>query len=128
MTDHLTLVEVLVIHADQIQRYGGTEGIRDPGLLEAALFRPQTGYYPDLIAETAALWESLTQNHPFIDGNKRVGFAVTYTFLAMNGARLTATPDEVFAFISELFATRTFDFEHLDSWLRAHVCATDRKP
>jgi len=128
MTDYLTLVEVLAIHADQIRRYGGAEGIRDPGLLEAALFRPQTGYYPDLIAEAAALWESLTQNHPFVDGNKRVGFAATYTFLAINSARLTATPDEAFAFMSGLFATRTFDFEHLDSWLRAHVSASDRKP
>lgn len=128
MTDYLTLVEVLAIHADQIRRYGGAEGIRDPGLLEAALFRPQTGYYPDLIAEAAALWESLTQNHPFVDGNKRVGFAVTYTFLDINGATLTATPDEVFAFMSGLFATRTFDFEHLDSWLRAHVSEPGRKP
>jgi death-on-curing protein len=128
MTDYLTVVEVLAIHADQIKRYGGADGLRDPGLLEAALFRPQTGYYPDLIAEAAALWESLTQNHPFIDGNKRVGFAVTYTFLAINGARLNAGPDEVFAFMSGLFASGTFDFDHLDPWLRAHVSASDRKP
>lgn len=79
MTDYLTLIEVLSIHADQIERHGGTKGMRDPGLLEAALFRPQTGYYPDLIEEAAALWESLAQNHPFTDGNKRTGFAATYT-------------------------------------------------
>ena len=80
MTDYLTFAEVLAIHDDQIERYGGSPGVRDPGLLEAALFRPQTGYYADLIEEAAALWESLAQNHPFIDGNKRVAFAATYTF------------------------------------------------
>ena len=66
MTDYLTVVEVLAIHDDQIERYGGASGLRDRGLLEAAIFRPQTGYYADLIEEAAALWESLSQNHPFI--------------------------------------------------------------
>lgn len=55
MTDYLTVVEVLAIHEDQIVRYGGSFGIRDRGILEAALFRPQTGYYADLLEETAAL-------------------------------------------------------------------------
>lgn len=55
MSDYLTLADVLAIHADQIERYGGSSGLRDPGLLEAALFRPQTGYYADLIEEAAAL-------------------------------------------------------------------------
>ena len=59
MTDYLTVIDVLAIHTDQIERYGGSHGIRDPGLLEAALYRPQTGYYEDLIAEAAALWESM---------------------------------------------------------------------
>jgi len=72
--------------------YGGSQGVRDYGLLEAALYRPQTGYYAGLIEEAAALWESLAQNHPFIDGNKRTAFAATYTFLAINGARLTSAP------------------------------------
>ena len=87
MTDYLTVIEVLAIHDDQIERYGGASGVRDRGLLEAALFRPQTGYYADLIEEAAALWESLSQNHPFIDGNKRTAFAAMYTFLAINEAR-----------------------------------------
>jgi death-on-curing protein len=92
MTDYLTVAEVLAMHTDQIERYGGSEGVRDPGLLEAALYRPQTGYYADLIEEAAALWESLAQNHAFIDGNKRTAFAATYTFLAINGARLATFP------------------------------------
>ncbi len=121
MTDYLTVIEVLAIHDDQIERYGGASGIRDRGLLEAALFRPQTGYYADLIDEAAALWESLSQNHPFIDGNKRTAFAVTYTFLIINGARLTATPVKTENFILGLYADGLFDFEHMSQWLRDNV-------
>src|SRR6204780_4787930 len=113
MSDHLTLVEVLAIHADQIERYGGSHGIRDQGLLEAALYRPQTGYYADLIEEAAALWESLAQNHAFIDGNKRAAFAATYTFLAIKDARIPATADETFAFIDDLYQTNSFAFDNL---------------
>ncbi len=121
MTDYLTLVEVLAIHADQIERYGGSPGVRDPGALEAALYRPQTGYYADLIEEAAALWESLAQNHPFIDGNKRTAFAVTYAFLTINGAVFSADADETFAFISEMYDEGTFEIENLTRWLRLNV-------
>lgn len=121
MTDYLLLAEVLAIQTDQIERYGGSQGVRDPGLLEAALFRPQTGYYADLIEEAAALWESLAQNHAFIDGNKRVAFAATYTFLEINGAWLTADADATYAFIAGLYETNSFDFAHLSAWLRANV-------
>jgi len=123
MTDYLTVIEVLMIHDDQIERYGGGAGVRDPGLLEAALFRPQTGYYADLIEEAAALWESLAQNHPFIDGNKRTAFAVTYTFLAINGMRITANAENVYAFIISLYETGTFSMDQLAVWLRANVSA-----
>lgn len=121
MTDYLTMAEVLAIHADQIARYGGSQGVRDAGILEAALYRPQTGYYADLVEEAAALWESLAQNHPFIDGNKRTAFAAAYTFLAINGSQLTADPVEVYAFISELYAAGTFSFDELAPWLRRNV-------
>ena len=120
MTDYLTVAEVLAMHADQIQLYGGSHGIRDQGLLEAALFRPQTGYYADLI-EAAALWESLAQNHAFIDGNKRTAFAATYTFLAINGARLTADAEETYAFVAALYEADQFRFDQLVPWLRDHV-------
>src|SRR5713101_7539769 len=99
MTDYLTVAEVLAMHADQIERYGGSHGVRDPGLLEAALYRPQTGYYADLIEEAAALWGSLAQNHPFIYGSKRTAFAATYTFLAINGAHLAADAQETYVFV-----------------------------
>jgi death-on-curing protein len=126
MTDYLTVAEVLTMHADQIERYGGSHGVRDPGLLEAALYRPQTGYYADLIEEAAALWESLAQNHAFIDGNKRAAFAATYTFLVINGARLTADPEETYAFIAALYEANQFRFDKLVPWLRNHV--TQKQP
>ena len=121
MSDYLTFAEVLAIHDDQIERYGGSPGVRDPGLLEAALFRPQTGYYADLIEEAAALWESLAQNHPFIDGNKRVAFAATYTFLAINGMRITADAEAAYDFIAALYEANDFAFENLTAWLRTNV-------
>ena len=121
MTDYLTAAEVLAMHADQIDRYGGSHGVRDHGVLDAALYRPQTGYYADLIEEAAALWESLAQNHPFIDGNKRTAFAATYTFLAINGARLTADAQETYVFVAALYEANQFSFDKLVPWLRSHV-------
>ena len=122
MTPHyVTVVEALAIHADQIERYGGAAGVRDQGLLEAALLRPQTGYYADLIEEAAALWESLSQNHPFVDGNKRTAFAITYVFLAINGARLSASADETETYLLGLYATGSFEFARLNRWLRENV-------
>jgi len=121
VTEYLSIVEVLAMHEDQIARYGGAAGLRDPGQLEAALFRPQTGYYADLIEEAAALWESLSQNHPFIDGNKRTAFAATYTFLALNGWRLTADAEATYQFMIELYESQRFNFEALSNWLRQNT-------
>ena len=121
MSDYLTLAEVLAMHADQIERHGGAHGPRDAGLLEAALFRPQTGHYSDAIEEAAALWESLAQNHPFVDGNKRAAFAATYTFLAINGVALRAPADETYAFIAGLYETASFNFDELAAWLRENT-------
>lgn len=126
MSDFLTLVEVLAIHPDQIERYGGLAGIRDRGQLEAALYRPQTGYYADPIEEAAALWESIAQNHPFIDGNKRTAFAAMYTFLAINGVRLTANAEQTYTFIASLYDANQFRFEKLVPWLRKHAGAARR--
>lgn len=123
MTDYLTLIEALAIHQDQIERYGGSDGIKDLGQLEAALFRPQTGYYTDLIEAAAALWESMAQNHPFIDGNKRAAFAVTYTFITINGMRITAEAEATFEFINGLYEKKTFAFDFLATWLRSNTTA-----
>jgi death on curing protein len=121
MTDYLTVAEVLAIHADQIERYGGSPVVRDQGMLEAALYRPQTGYYSDLIEEAAALWESLSQNHAFIDGNERTAFAATYTFLAISGARLTADAQETYDFVNGLYEANQFGFDKLVPWLRNNL-------
>jgi death-on-curing protein len=120
---YLTVAEVLAIHDDQIERYGGSAGIRDAGQLEAALFRPQTGYYPDLISEAAALWESLSQNHAFVDGNKRTAFAVTYTFLAVNGVTITAGEDATIRFLISLYDRNALALDKLDAWLRKNTKA-----
>ena len=93
MRDFLTSVEVLALHHALIERYGGARGIRDMGAVEAAVFRPQCGYYADITEEAAALLESLLINHPFVDGNKRVAFAACDGFLRMNGYALAAEPD-----------------------------------
>lgn len=121
MSDHLTLVEVFTIHHDQIERYGGSHGIRDAGQLEAALFRPQSGYYRDCIAEAAALWESLSQNHPFIDGNKRTAFACCLTFLRINGLDIAADQSKTIEFLMPLYETQSMQFETLEAWLRETV-------
>jgi death-on-curing protein len=121
VTDYLTLADVLAIHADLIERYGGAHGLRDEGALEAALHRPQTGHYVDRIEEAAALWESLSQNHPFLDGNKRTAFAATYVFLAINGLRLAADAARTYDFITRLYDKHDFRFEQLVVWLREHT-------
>ena len=120
MSKYLSIVEVLTIHNDQINRYGGTHGLRDAGALEAAVFRCQSGYYADTIAEAAALWESLSQNHPFLDGNKRVAFACTVTFLHINGYVLHAEPDSIYEFIIQMYDSNTFKVDNLLAWLRTN--------
>jgi death-on-curing protein len=91
------------------------------GALESALHRPQTGYYDTVIHEAAALLESLIQNHPFVEGNKRVAFAVTDVFLRINGIRITADSQAIFASLMKLITAQTFDIEHLVPWLESIV-------
>jgi death on curing protein len=96
----LTLDEVLAIHADQIERYGGSLGIRDRGLLESALAMPEATFSGSELHATpdekaAAYLFHLVKNHPFVDGNKRVGLAVALTFLALNDILVGATDDEL---------------------------------
>jgi death on curing protein len=117
--DYLTVADVLGMHTVLMQRYGGASGVRDPGALEAALFRPQTGYYEDIVAEAAAMLESLAINHPFLDGNKRIAFAATDVFLRINGWRLQRSPMQIHAEMIQILEAGTFDIAHLDPWLRA---------
>ena len=116
--DYLTVADVLGMHIVLMQRYGGAGGVRDPGALEAALFRPQTGYYADIIAEAAALLESLAINHPFVDGNKRIAFAAADVFLRINGWCLKRPSMLIHKEMLQLFEAGTFDISHLEPWLR----------
>ncbi|MBK9663058.1 MAG: type II toxin-antitoxin system death-on-curing family toxin [Nitrosomonas sp.] len=118
---YLTVPDVLAIHSILIQRYSGTHGIRDSGALESALFRIQSGYYVDIVAEAAALMESLAINHPFVDGNKRVAFAATDIFLRINGYRINCESMIIYADMMQMFETGTFDLAHLEPWLRKLV-------
>lgn len=119
--DYLTTIEVLSIHKILIQKYGGMDGVRDLGALEAALFRPQTGYYVDIVQEAAALWESLSQNHPFNDGNKRVALSVTYTFLTLNGYKPKFDINEAIKYINDLYNSNGFEFKNIEKWLRDKI-------
>ena len=107
---YLTVGEVLQIHHQQIDNYGGAHGIRDKGLLESAVFRPQVGYYNNIAEEAAALMESLANNHPFLDGNKRVAFAAAHTFLLVNGCDLEAKPLAAYGFMMHSIARGEFRF------------------
>lgn len=96
--------------------------------MEAVIFRPQTGYYASLIAEAAVLWESLSHNHPFVDGNKRTAFAGLHTFLTVNGVRLTASAAEAYRFLAKLYAANQRCFDRLVPWLQGHAAEEDRQP
>ncbi len=117
----LSLDEVLAIHERVIDAFGGADGDRDLGLLESALYRPQSGYYEDLVTMAAALFESLLMNHPFVDGNKRVAFFATDVFLRLNGWRFEVDANEAFDLLSGLFRTGQCDLEHLSAWIRSSV-------
>lgn len=117
----LTLDEVLEIHTVLIKRFGGPEGVRDLGLLESALYRPQSGYYADLTEMASAMFESLINNHPFVDGNKRVAFFATDVFLRLNGYRFVVEAKSAHAFLLELFETDECDMAHLLPWIRRSI-------
>ncbi len=120
-TVYLTLAEVLAFHEVLIEEFGGAEGIRDLGALESALFRPRTGYYRDVIEEGAALLESLVQNHPFVDGNKRVAFAVMDVFLRVNGHDLMIEDVAAHTHLVGLMERGELDLAAIDAWVREHV-------
>jgi len=117
----LSLDEAVAIHERLIDKFGGTPGIRDKGLLESALFRPQTGYYEDLAQMGAALFESLIINHAFVDGNKRVAFFICDVFLRLNGWKLRMSPDAGYTFIVGSLENRRCDYEHILPWIQQHL-------
>ena len=120
--DYLTVADVLGMHTVLIQRYGGAPGVRDPGALESALFRPQTGYYEDIVAEAAALLESLAINHPFVDGNKRMAAVACEVFIVLNGATLSAEDHELYPQYLGLSEGSLGEVEFA-AWLRPRIIA-----
>jgi len=125
VTSYPTVEEVIAVHARLIAKFGGSLGIRDRGALESALARPRSGYYTDLIQESAALWESLSQNHPFLDGNKRVAVTTMAAFLRVNGYRLEFDDTEAFSFLIGLYEMGRMQFKELDNWLREYAILAD---
>lgn len=121
ITLYPTLAETLELHSLLLKRFGGKSGVRDMGLLQSALMRPQTGYYNSLSLEAAALLQSLTQNHPFVDGNKRVAFATTAIFLRMNGYRLKVDADNGESFIIDQVILQKAPLESIADWLEQHM-------
>jgi death-on-curing protein len=122
--EYLTVNEVLLLHARLIQRTGGSRGLRDIGLLESAVARPQATFagadlYPDLWSKAAALMHSLVLNHPFIDGNKRVALTAASVFLDLNGYQVNATNQEAVDFVLSVIAGE-LDLEAMAAWLKTH--------
>lgn len=124
----LSRVVVDAIHIDQLREHGGLPGIRDENVLESALARPQQKrYYADRadVATLAAAYAlGLVRNHPYRDGNKRIGFLAMVTFLGINGHELTATDADVVAEILALADGRVSE-DALADWIRQH--STKRK-
>ena len=116
--------QVLYLYQQIIQRSGGTVGLRDAGLLESAVYRPQASFggqdlYPDLFSKAAALGHSIISNHPFVDGNKRVGFEAMRLMLRLNGYDLHASLKVKFDFVLEV-AKGELTEQAMADWLKRH--------
>ena len=122
---YLTLKEVLDLHRAVIERWGGASEIRDFGMLESAVAQPQMTFagedlYPGLEDKACALGFSLIRNHPFVDGNKRAGYAAMETFLVMHGYEIETSVDDAEEIVLAV-AAGTANRDHLLSWLKKHV-------
>jgi len=120
-TIYPTLEEVLVLHSLLLARYRGEPGVRDLGMLDAALHRPRSGYYASLSEQAAALLQSLANNHAFIDGNKRVAFASMAIFVRLNGFALRATADDAEAFLIDEVIQGRAPLARITTWIEEHL-------
>ena len=125
---YLTLAEVVELHRHLLQATGGAPGIRDFGALESAIAQPKATFadvdlYPTLAEKAVALAFSLVQNHPFVDGNKRVGHAAMEIFLVLNGTEIDATVEDQERLMLDVAAGR-ISRSHLIDWLGQHVKPT----
>jgi len=121
MTDYLTVAEVYRMQHRLIDLFGGLHGVRDKAAVEAAVFRPQTGYYKSIEEEAAALMESLANNHGFLDGNKRIAFTAADVFLRRNGSYIEVEASDGHAFIVGSMERHEFRFAQITEWIRQHM-------
>jgi death-on-curing protein len=121
---YLTLEQVLVIHQDQIDKYGGSHGISDLNLLESAIFRPQTTFsnsdiYPSIFDKATAVFQSLIKNHPFVDGNKRTAIVCLVIFLNLNGYEFKINPDKLVDDVIKI-ETENWSKSKINTWISSH--------
>ena len=121
LTFYPTLQEALYLHEKLIQEFGGKVGVRDLGLLESSLSRPKSGYYETLAEQGAALFQSLAMNHCFIDGNKRVAFALTAVFFQLNGFFLKVGAKEGERFIVQNAIVNKLDVAGIATWFERRL-------
>jgi death-on-curing protein len=121
MSDFLTVAEVYRMQHRLIDLFGGAHGVRDQAAVEAAVFRPQTGYYGCIEEEAAALMESLANNHGFVDGNKRIAFTAADVFLRRNGSYIDVKGADGHAFIVGSMERHEFRFAQTLDWIRRHI-------
>jgi death on curing protein len=129
--NYLTSEQVLFIHSRLVAETGGSHGVRDLGLLESAVARPRATFdgkelYPDLFRQVATLMDSLINNHPFVDGNKRTGVTAAGLFLRINGWKLTISPKKLESFTLRV-ATGGMKVAGLANWLRDNTVPVKEK-
>ena len=121
----ISISETILIQDILIEKFGGTRGIRDRGLLESSLSRPFQTFdskdlYPTIVQKAAALIESIVTNHPFIDGNKRIGYVIMRLFLVDNEFDLKSSQDDKYNFVIQI-ASGLYDFEKICDWISNHI-------
>lgn len=121
MSRYLSAAEIIEINAEMVRKFGGIHGLRDENALQSALGRLESGYYADAIEEAAALFESLSQNHPFLDGNKRTAVTATGVFLLLNGYRLQFDDMEAYRWLIGLYESGGVGKSAIEGWLRQHA-------
>jgi len=121
MSDSLTVAEIYRMQFRLIELFGGRHGVRDQAAVEAAVFRPQIGYYNSIAEEAAALMESLAMNHGFVDGNKRIAFAAADVFLRRNGFYIAVDAAAGHDFIYGSLDRGEFRFPRIADWILQHM-------
>ena len=121
----ISLSEAILIQDVLIDKYGGSRGIRDRSLLESALSRPFQTFdgkdlYIDVIQKSAALIESIIKNHPFVDGNKRIGYVLMRLWLLQNGFDVKATQEEKYLFVIGIASGKS-DLADISKWLNRNI-------